>query len=86
MGQLIDELLSLGRVGRQELKVQATGLKSLVDEVIRDLKQENPQRSIEWNVQDLPFVDCDAGLMKQVFVNLLANAVKFTSQRERSGY
>lgn len=82
MGQLIDELLSLGRVGRQELKVQATGLKSLVDEVIRDLKQENPQRSIEWNVQPLPFADCDAGLMKQVFVNLLANAVKFTSQRE----
>ena len=82
MGQLIDELLSLGRVGRQELRVQATGLKSLVDEVIGELQQENPQRAIEWKVQGLPFVDCDPGLVKQVFVNLLANAVKFTCNRE----
>jgi PAS domain S-box-containing protein len=84
MGVLIDELLSLARVGRQELRVQVTGLKSLVDEIVRDLKQENPQRAIEWNVQLLPFVDCDPGLMKQVLVNLLANAVKFTSQQERA--
>jgi PAS domain S-box-containing protein len=84
MGQLIDELLSLARVGRQELRVQLTGLKALVEEVIGDLKQENPQRAIEWDVQPLPLVDCDPGLLKQVFVNLLANAVKFTSQRERS--
>lgn len=84
MGQLIDELLSLARVGRQEMKIQVTSLKSLVDEVIRDLSQENPQRVIEWNVQALPFVDCDPGLVKQVFVNLLANATKFTSQRERA--
>jgi light-regulated signal transduction histidine kinase (bacteriophytochrome) len=84
MGLLIDELLSLARVGRQELRVQVTGLKSLVDEIVRDLKHENPQRAIEWNVQLLPFVDCDRGLMKQVLVNLLANAVKFTSQRERA--
>ena len=84
MGELIDELLSLARVGRQELRVQVTSLKSLVDEVVGDLKQENLQRAIEWDVQPLPFVDCDPGLMKQVFVNLLANAVKFTSQRERA--
>jgi PAS domain S-box-containing protein len=84
MGVLIDKLLSLARVGRQEMRVQVTGLKSVVDEVVGDLKQENPQRAIEWNVQPLPFADCDPGLMKQVFVNLLANAVKFTGQRERA--
>ena len=84
MGRLIDELLSLARVGRQEMKIQVTSLKSIVDEVIRDLSQENPERAIEWNVQVLPFVDCDPGLVKQVFVNLLANAVKFTSLRDRA--
>jgi light-regulated signal transduction histidine kinase (bacteriophytochrome) len=84
MGRLIDELLSLGRVGRQELRVQATGLKSLVDEVIGELQQENPERAIEWKVQVLPFVDCDPGLVKQVFANLLANASKFTSKREHA--
>ncbi len=84
MGQLIDELLSLARVGRQELRVQVTALKSLADEVIEELKQENPQRVIEWRVHSLPFVDCDGALLKQVFVNLLANAVKFTGHQERA--
>jgi PAS domain S-box-containing protein len=84
MGLLIDELLSLARVGRQELRVQVTALKSLVDEVIDELKQENPQRVIEWRVHSLPFVDCDGALLKQVFVNLLANAVKFTGHQERA--
>jgi PAS domain S-box-containing protein len=81
MGQLIDELLSLARIGRQGLKVQVTGLKSIADEVIGDLKHEHPQRAIQWNILPLPFVDCDPVLVKQVFVNLLANAVKFTSLR-----
>jgi PAS domain S-box-containing protein len=84
MGQLIDELLSLAHLGRRELKVQVSGLRPLVEEVIRDLNQENPQRSIEWNLRSLPFVDCDPALLKQVFTNLLSNAVKFTSQREHA--
>ena len=84
MGQLIDELLGLARLGRQELKVQVTGLKPIVDEVVHQLKQDHPERSIEWNVHALPFMDCDAALLKQVFVNLLSNAVKFTSARERA--
>ena len=84
MGQLIDELLSLARIGRQELQVQVTGLRPLVEEVIRDLKQENPQRAIDWKIQSLPFGECDPGLLKQVFANLLSNAVKFTSPREQA--
>ena len=84
MGTLIDELLSLARVGRQELKVQVTGLNPLVDEIIGDLKQENPHRAIKWTVQSLPFVDCDPALLRQVFVNLLSNAVKFTGPREHA--
>jgi PAS domain S-box-containing protein len=81
MGMLIDDLLNLARVGRKELNIQVTGLNSLVDEVVADLKRANPQRAIEWVVQTLPFVECDPALMKQVFVNLLSNAVKFTRPR-----
>lgn len=81
MGVLIDELLNLGRVGRKQLSVQVTGLNSIADEVLTDLKRANPDRAIDWTIQTLPFVECDPGLMKQVFVNLLSNAVKFTRPR-----
>jgi PAS domain S-box-containing protein len=81
MGLLIDDLLNLARVGRKALNFQVTGLNSLVEEVVADLKRANPQRAIEWKIQTLPFVECDPALIKQVFANLLSNAVKFTRPR-----
>jgi signal transduction histidine kinase len=81
MGRLIDDLLSLARVGRQEPRMQVTGLNSLVNEVLRELKTETGDRDIHWQVGDLPFVDCDPGLMKQVFYNLLSNAAKYSRPR-----
>jgi light-regulated signal transduction histidine kinase (bacteriophytochrome) len=84
MGQLVDDLLNLARVGRTELTLQVTGLSSVVDEVVTDLKKANPARAIDWKVEQLPYVECDPGLMRQTFVNLLSNAVKFTRPRERA--
>jgi PAS domain S-box-containing protein len=81
MGLLVDDLLNLGRVGRQELRLQVTGLRSLVEEVISDLRADCENRNVEWKVGALPFADCDPGLLKQVFQNLLSNAVKFTRPR-----
>jgi len=82
MGRLIDDLLNLARMGRKQLNMQVTGLNSLVEEVRADLKRSNPDRLIEWKVDTLPFVECDSGLMKQVFANLLGNAAKFTRPRK----
>jgi PAS domain S-box-containing protein len=82
MGMLIDDLLNLARVGRKQLGMQVTGLNSLAEEVMADLKRANPDRVVEWRVQTLPFVECDPALIKQVFVNLLSNAVKFTRPRK----
>jgi len=82
MGQLVDELLNLGRVGRKELSGQLTGLNSLVEEVRSQLEPELAGRKIEWKIGELPFVECDPALMRQVLVNLLSNAVKFTRPRE----
>jgi signal transduction histidine kinase len=84
MGQLVDDLLSLSRVGRQEVRWQIVGLSSLVEEVRCDLKPETEGRQIDWRISSLPFVECDPALMKQVFANLLSNAVKFTRPRERA--
>ncbi|HTS36104.1 MAG TPA: PAS domain S-box protein [Candidatus Solibacter sp.] len=81
MGHLVDDLLNLGRVGRQEVRLQVTGLTSIVREVISELQRDCEGRQVEWKIGDLPFVDCDPGLVRQVFHNLLANSVKFTRPR-----
>ncbi len=84
MGALVDDLLHLSRVGRQQLNTRTTSLNSLVDEVIRDLKPETEGREIEWQIGQLSIVECDPGLMRQVFVNLVSNAVKFTGTRQHA--
>jgi len=81
MSLLVDDLLNLARIGRQELRRQPTPLSGLVDEVLEDLKEETVGRTLEWHIQPLPAVECDPGLMKQVFANLLSNAVKYTRPR-----
>jgi len=82
MGRLVDDLLNLSRLGRQELNRQGASLNSLVDDVLADRRLEIKGRNIEWRIGQLPLADCDPVLMKQVFDNLLANALKFTRPRQ----
>jgi PAS domain S-box-containing protein len=84
MGRLVDELLGLARVGRQSLNLQATGLSSIVAEVVSLLDPETKGRQIEWKIAKLPFVDCDPTLMKQVFQNLISNALKYSRPRPQT--
>jgi PAS domain S-box-containing protein len=84
MGLLVDDLLNLGRIGRHEVRLQVTGLNSVVNEVVAELKTESQGRQVEWKIDSLPFVECDPALMKQVFQNLLSNAVKFTRPRSQA--
>ncbi len=84
MSRLVDDLLNLARVGRQELKRELIPLAPLVNEVISDLKGETQNRRIEWSIGPLPTVESDPGLMKQIFANLLSNAVKYTRPRKKA--
>lgn len=81
MGCMVDDLLGLARIGRQGLNIQVTGLNFLVADVLEDLQTDVGDRVIEWRIGDLPYLECDPGLMKQVLFNLLSNAVKYTRPR-----
>jgi PAS domain S-box-containing protein len=81
MSRLVDDLLNLARVGRQELKHEIIPLNPVVDEVIAELKRETEHRRVEWRIGRLPSVASDPGLVKQIFANLLSNAVKYTRPR-----
>jgi signal transduction histidine kinase len=84
MGRLVDDLLSLSKVGRQELVLQDTPLDSLLRQVVDDLAPECSGREVEWRIGSLFSAQCDPALIKQVFVNLLSNAVKYTGKREHA--
>ena len=81
MGLLVDELLNLAKVGRQALNRQPCKLNAIVEEVLAILEPESEGRQVQWVIGELPLVECDPVLAKQVFQNLLANALKFTRPR-----
>ena len=81
MGLLVDQLLHLARVGRHAVNREATRLNSIVAEVVAILQPESEGRQVEWVIADLPALECDPVLVRQVFQNLLANALKFTRSR-----
>jgi PAS domain S-box-containing protein len=81
MGQLIDDLLNLAKIGRLELRRERAQIAGLVKQAIAELPVETQGRSIEWWVEPLPELNCDARLLKLIFTNLLSNAVKFTRKQ-----
>jgi PAS domain S-box-containing protein len=81
MGVLVDELLALARVGRQALTYQPTRLNTLIEDVVAMLKPETEGRQVDWKIAELPQIDCDPVLMRQVFQNLISNALKYSRNR-----
>jgi PAS domain S-box-containing protein len=84
MGVLVDELLNLARLGRHALRLQPTRLNSIVAEMLAILQPQSEGRQVEWVIADLPAVACDPVLVKQIFQNLLSNALKFTRPRAQA--
>jgi PAS domain S-box-containing protein len=81
MGNLIDHLLAFSRLGRQPLQKELVEPAKLVQNALDDLITEQEGRQIEIIVGDLPPCQADPTLLRQVFVNLLGNAIKFTKTR-----
>jgi len=84
MGQLIDDLLALSRLGRRDMRHRSIDMEQLARDVIDELCRAEPERrAVDITLQPLPPAEGDRAMVRQVFVNLLSNAIKFT-QHERN--
>lgn len=81
MGQLVDDLLALSRLGRQPLNRQRTEPTAIAQRCIDELWKERDGRHLDISVGNLPACSADPALLKQVWMNLVSNAVKYTSRR-----
>jgi len=82
MTELIDDLLDFSRMGRAEMQRSQVDLPELVEKVIQALQPEVEGRNIVWKKGPLPVVHADPSLLRQVFTNLLANAIKYSRGRD----
>lgn len=82
MTRLIDDLLAFSRIGRAAMHRQRIHMTELIDETFQDLAPDLTNRRIDWQRHAIPDTVGDPQLLKQVWVNLLANAVKYTRPRD----
>jgi ligand-binding sensor domain-containing protein/signal transduction histidine kinase len=84
MSQLIDDLLKLSRITRGSITKEKIDLSRIAEIIIARYKEEEPQRKVEFVLAEGLTADGDANLMKVALENLLHNAWKFTSKREKA--
>jgi light-regulated signal transduction histidine kinase (bacteriophytochrome) len=82
MGRLIDDLLAFSRLSQQPLRKERVDQEALVRAVLQSLQAEQKDRQIDLTIGELPAAEADPRLLKQVWVNLIANALKFSKSRD----
>jgi len=81
MGALIDDLLKFSRLGRQPLNTRLVDPSGIVQTALEMLKNEYEDRSVEFQIHELPACQGDPSLLTQVWTNLLSNALKYSQKR-----
>jgi light-regulated signal transduction histidine kinase (bacteriophytochrome) len=84
MGKLIDDLLALSPIGRKEIDLLDIEMDKLAKAAFHEIKATVPERELQLDIKPLPPAYGDQGLLRQVFLNLLFNAIKFTISRKNA--
>ena len=82
MGKLIEDLLDLSKLSRQDLDAKMLDVRRLVEKTWQELQNLYPDRAMNFEIKDMPQGFGDRALVKQVLVNILSNAIKFTRMRD----
>ncbi len=84
MGRLIDDLLNLSRISRQEMHRGPVNLSALAQEAAQELQAAEPERRVKWSIAPEIKAEGDSGLLRIVLQNLIGNAWKYSSKREQA--
>jgi signal transduction histidine kinase len=82
MNTLIDAMLELSQTSRLPLQVSGVDLGALIQDIVTELEMDALNRRVDWHLSTLPLVVGDPKMLRQVIVNLLSNALKYTRTRE----
>jgi PAS domain S-box-containing protein len=83
MGQLIDDLLTFSRLGRKAVELLPIDMTDLAKSAFEDLNASDSDRRLQLKIANIPPARGDRALMRQVFINLLSNATKYSRKKER---
>ncbi|HSI71237.1 MAG TPA: ATP-binding protein [Gillisia sp.] len=82
MGELIDNLLEFSRLSKQDIFRGTIDMKEIVENIVADQVKLEPKRKIDISIQELPKVEGDKNMLKQLIFNLVSNAFKYTGKKE----
>jgi light-regulated signal transduction histidine kinase (bacteriophytochrome) len=84
MGELIDDLLSFSRIAHTDMREVRVAPRDVVEAAIASLGAATQDRDIEWRISGMPPVHADPLMLRTVYENLIANAIKFTATRQKA--
>jgi light-regulated signal transduction histidine kinase (bacteriophytochrome) len=84
MGQLIDDLLAFSKLGRKEVSVSDINMTALVKSIKEELLFDSVANRTEFNLNELPPSRGDQSLIKQVWINLISNAIKYSNHKPKT--